>query len=410
MTLAVLRERAGARTPRLAEELRQRDQQSCMSDPAFDRRLLDLAARVAMRSVGNVEPNPLVGAVAVRWMGSTPEVIGIGHHRRFGEAHAERAALSDCMRRGHDPRGATVYATLEPCNHTGKQPPCALGLIEAGVAEVVAARRDPNPLAAGGFEALEKAGIRCRVSGDSRAAIALSDPFVKRVKTGLPWVIAKWAQTIDGRVATRNGESKWISGDRSRKRVHRLRARVDAVLTGMGTVLADDPMLTARDVRRVRRAAMRVVADTDLDMPETAKLVTTARDLRTIVACSAELATGEITRAKRQRLATAGAVVVGVPTIGERLDLAALLRLLASEHGVSSVLVESGPGLLGSMLDADLVDELVVYVAPMMLGDEMARAAAAGRIAPTLSMAQRYELLRAKRIENDLEVVYRRRA
>lgn len=410
MTLAVLRERAGARTPRLAEELRQRDQQSCMSDPAFDRRLLDLAARVAMRSVGNVEPNPLVGAVVVRWMGSTPEVIGIGHHRRFGEAHAERAALSDCMRRGHDPRGATVYATLEPCNHTGKQPPCALGLIEAGVAEVVAARRDPNPLAAGGFEALEKAGIRCRVSGDSRAAIALSDPFVKRVKTGLPWVIAKWAQTIDGRVATRNGESKWISGDRSRKRVHRLRARVDAVLTGMGTVLADDPMLTARDVRRVRRAAMRVVADTDLDMPETAKLVTTARDLRTIVACSAELATGEITRAKRQRLATAGAVVVGVPTIGERLDLAALLRLLASEHGVSSVLVESGPGLLGSMLDADLVDELVVYVAPMMLGDEMARAAAAGRIAPTLSMAQRYELLRAKRIENDLEVVYRRRA
>jgi diaminohydroxyphosphoribosylaminopyrimidine deaminase/5-amino-6-(5-phosphoribosylamino)uracil reductase len=381
-----------------------------MSDPAFDRRLLDLAARVAMRSVGNVEPNPLVGAVVVRWMGSTPEVIGIGHHRRFGEAHAERAALSDCMRRGHDPRGATVYATLEPCNHTGKQPPCALGLIEAGVAEVVAARRDPNPLAAGGFEALEKAGIRCRVSGDSRAAIALSDPFVKRVKTGLPWVIAKWAQTIDGRVATRNGESKWISGDRSRKRVHRLRARVDAVLTGMGTVLADDPMLTARDVRRVRRAAMRVVADTDLDMPETAKLVTTARDLRTIVACSAELATGEITRAKRQRLATAGAVVVGVPTIGERLDLAALLRLLASEHGVSSVLVESGPGLLGSMLDADLVDELVVYVAPMMLGDEMARAAAAGRIAPTLSMAQRYELLRAKRIENDLEVVYRRRA
>lgn len=380
-----------------------------MSDPAFDRRLLDLAARVAMRSVGNVEPNPLVGAVVVRWNGSTPEVIGIGHHRRFGEAHAERAAIADCVRRGHDPRGSTVYATLEPCNHTGKQPPCTRSLIDAGVAEVVTARRDPNPLAAGGFEALEKAGIRCRVSGASRAAIALSDPFVKRVKTGLPWVIAKWAQTIDGRVATRSGESKWISGDRSRKRVHRLRARVDAVLTGMGTVLADDPMLTARDVRRVRRSAIRVVADTDLDIPESSKLVTTAQTLRTVIACSAELATGEITRAKRDRLAAAGAVVVGVPTVGERLDLAALLRRLASEHGVSSVLIESGPGLLGSMLDADLVDELVVYVAPMMLGDEMARAAAAGRIAPTLSMAQRYELLRAKRIENDLEVVYRRR-
>jgi diaminohydroxyphosphoribosylaminopyrimidine deaminase/5-amino-6-(5-phosphoribosylamino)uracil reductase len=282
-------------------------------------------------------------------------------------------------------------------------------LIEAGVAEVVAARRDPNPLAAGGFEALEKTGVRCRVSGASRAAIALSDPFVKRVNTGLPWVIAKWAQTIDGRVATRSGESKWISGDRSRKRVHRLRARVDAVLTGMGTVLADDPMLTARDVRRVRRSAIRVVADTDLDIPESSKLVTTAQSLRTVIACSAELAKGEITRAKRERLAAAGAVVMGVPTVGERLDLEALLRRLAGEHGVSSVLIESGPGLLGSMLDADLVDELVVYVAPMMLGDEMARSAAAGRIAPTLSMAQRYELLRAKRIENDLEVVYRRR-
>lgn len=362
-----------------------------------------------MRSAGNVEPNPLVGAVVVDWSRGAGEVIGIGHHRRFGAAHAEREALADCVRRGRDPRGATVYATLEPCDHTGKQPPCTRAIVESGVAEVVAARRDPNPLAAGGFESLQKAGVRCRVCSESRAAIALSDPFVKRVRTGLPWVIAKWAQTIDGRVATRNGESKWISGDRSRKRVHRLRARVDAVLTGMGTVLADDPMLTARDVRRVRRAAIRVVADTDLDIPETSKLVATANELRTIVACSAELAQGAITREKRERLAAAGVRVEGVPTVGERLDLAALLKRLASEHGVASVLVESGPGLLGSMLDADLVDELVVYVAPMMLGDEMARAAAAGRIAPTLSMAQRYELLRAKRIENDLEVVYRRR-
>lgn len=381
-----------------------------MSDPAFDRRLLDLCARVAMRSVGNVEPNPLVGAAVVRWDNGVPRVIGVGHHRRFGEAHAERAALADCFRRGHDPRGATVYATLEPCNHTGKQPPCTLGLIEAGVAEVVAARRDPNPLAAGGFEALDKAGVRCRVSGASRAAIALADPFVKRVKTALPWVIAKWAQTIDGRVATRNGESKWISGDRSRQRVHRLRARVDAVLTGMGTVLADDPMLTARDVRRVRRRAIRVVADSDLDIPEGSQLVRTARVLRTVVACSSELAVAEITREKRERLTAAGVIVMGVPLTNGRIDLKELLRRLASEHGVASVLVESGPGLLGSMLDADLVDELVVYVAPMMLGDEMARAAAAGRIAPTLSMAQRYELLRAKRIENDLEVVYRRRS
>lgn len=380
-----------------------------MSDLDADQRLLDLAARVAMRSVGLVEPNPLVGAVVVRWDGGSPRVIGLGHHRRVGGWHAEREAIEDCLRRGENTKGASIYVTLEPCNHTGRQPPCTRAILDAGIARVVMARRDPNPVAAGGAEALESAGVHCRLSTASKAATALSDPFVKRITTGMPWVVAKWAQTIDGRVATRSGESKWISSDRSRRRVHRLRARVDAVLTGMGTVLADDPMLTPREVRRVRRAAMRVIADTDLDIPENAKLIASARSVPTLVACAADLAAGPVTREKRDRLAAAGVGVIGVPTIGNRLDLRTLLKRLCSDHGVSSVLVESGPGLLGSMLDADLIDELVVYVAPLMLGDEMARAAAAGRIAPTLAMAQRYELLRAKRIDNDLEVIYRRR-
>ncbi|MBN8599125.1 MAG: bifunctional diaminohydroxyphosphoribosylaminopyrimidine deaminase/5-amino-6-(5-phosphoribosylamino)uracil reductase RibD [Planctomycetes bacterium] len=370
-----------------------------------DRVMLDLAARVACRAEGYVGENPLVGAVVVR----DGRVIGIGHHRRFGDVHAERAAISDCTRRGENPRGATMYVTLEPCSHTGKQPPCADLLIESGIAAVVCARRDPNPIAAGGAAKLEKAGVRVRFSSASSAAIALSDPFVKRVTTGLPWVIAKWAQTIDGRIATRSGESKWISSDRSRRRVHAIRARVDAVLTGMGTVLADDPMLTARDVRRVRSRAIRVVADSDLDIPEDCALVKTARDVRTVIVCEKELATTEITREKRMRLTMAGVLVIGVPMRGPGLDLRELLAELAKQCGVSTVLVEAGPGLIGSMIDGDLIDELRVFVAPLMLGDEMAKSAAAGRIAPSLSAAHRYELMRAKRIENDLEVVYRRK-
>ncbi|MBS0191763.1 MAG: bifunctional diaminohydroxyphosphoribosylaminopyrimidine deaminase/5-amino-6-(5-phosphoribosylamino)uracil reductase RibD [Phycisphaerales bacterium] len=375
------------------------------SSEQLDRAMLDLAARVAWRADGYVGANPLVGAVIVK----SGRVIGIGHHRRFGDVHAERAAIDDCIRRGEDPRGATVFVTLEPCSHTGKQPPCSDLLIRAGVGEVVCARRDPNPLAAGGSGRLKEAGITVRFTDASRLAISLADPFVKRITTGLPWVIAKWAQTIDGRIATRSGESKWISSDRSRRRVHRLRARVDAVLTGMGTVLADDPMLTARDVRKVRSRAMRVIADSDLDIPETSALVRTATETPTIVFCEKELATAEITCEKRKRLAELGVQVEGVPGRGTGVDLREVLCVLAGRFGVSAVLVEAGPGLLGSMIDGDLVDEMCVYIAPMMLGDEMARSAAAGRIAPTLAAAHRYELMRAKQIGNDLEVVYRRR-
>ncbi|MGH7245094.1 MAG: bifunctional diaminohydroxyphosphoribosylaminopyrimidine deaminase/5-amino-6-(5-phosphoribosylamino)uracil reductase RibD [Phycisphaerales bacterium] len=378
------------------------------STEQLDRQMLDLAARLACRADGYVGENPLVGAVVVR----DGRVIGMGHHRKFGEIHAERAAIEDCRRRGENPRGASMFVTLEPCSHMGKQPPCAGLLIREGVAEVVCARKDPNPTAAGGAEKLRAAGVSVRFTSVSASAVSVSDAFVKRVTTGLPWVIAKWAQTIDGRIATRSGESKWISSNRSRRRVHQIRARVDAVLTGMGTVLADNPLLTARDVRKVRSMAIRVVADSDLDIPETSELVRTAKQVPTVVVCERELATTEIAKAKRERLLAAGVriVGVGVGAKGTGVDLRELLQVLASEFKVSSVLVEAGPGLLGSMIDGDFLDELRVYVAPLMLGDEMARSAAAGRIAPSLTAAHRYELMHVKRIDNDLEVIYRRRA
>ena len=378
------------------------------ADPRAARKWLDLAARLGLRGGGDVEPNPMVGAVLV----NDGRLVGCGHHRRFGGPHAEREALDDCSRRGETASGATCYVTLEPCNHHGKQPPCAAALADAGVARVVYARADPDPAAAGGARFLGARGVRCEQSDASPLATGLAAPFAKRIATGLPWVIAKWAQTIDGRIATRTGESKWISGAPARVRVHRLRARVDAVLTGIGTVLADDPMLTARDVSRVRRVARRVVADTDLDIPLTSALVRTAREWPTIVACERSLTLVTFSARKRAAFDQAGVELLSVAdhAPGRGLDLRELLTLLARHHGVATVLVESGPGLLGSLFDDDLIDEAVVYVAPMLLGDELARSVAVGRVAASLTQARRFRLCRVKRLGDDVELTYRREA
>ncbi len=366
--------------------------------------MLSLAARLALRGQGDVEPNPLVGCVIVL----DGKVLGAGHHRRFGHAHAERDALDSCARLGNDPAGATVYCTLEPCACAGRQPACVDALISARVARVVFAREDPTPGKGGGAARLREAGIAAERSNACPLATGLSAPFIKRATTDLPWVIAKWAQTIDGRVATRAGESQWISGTRARARVHRLRARVDAILTGIGTVLADDPLLTARGIARVRRRAARVVADSDLDIPLESRLVRTASQQPTIVACAAELVRAEITRAKRERLLAEGVIVLGAPmhASGRGIDLRFVLAALRA-RACSSVLVEAGPGLLGALIEADLVDEAVVHVAPLLLGDELARSAAAGRVVERLSGGKRFSLSRVKSLNADVELVYR---
>lgn len=320
-----------------------------------DRDFLDLAARAAFRAMGDVEPNPMVGAVLVK----AGVVIGIGHHRRFGGPHAEREALADARARGHDPHASTAYVTLEPCSHHGKTPPCTDALIEAGVARVVAARPDPNPVSAGGARALRVAGIPCDFCGDSDLALRVGDPFVKRTTTTLPFVIAKWAQFHDGRIVTRPDEDRWISGPAARRRVHRLRARVDAILTGIGTVLADDPLLTARDVARVRRVARRVVLDPSLRTPSDAALVRTAGDTPTIIAC-----TRGADPARAADLRSRGVEVVEVPSNPDGLDLHALLRRLARAHHLTTILTEAGPRLLASLFAARFVDLALIHTAP----------------------------------------------
>lgn len=372
------------------------------------RAMLDLAARLAWRGAGYVEPNPLVGCVIARADSAErggERIIGVGHHRVYGGPHAEVDALENAAARGESVRGATVYVTLEPCNAQGKQPACVDALIEAGIGRVVCARRDPHPKGVGGAERLASAGIPVQFTDVSRDAIALSDPFIKRLETGMPWVIAKWAQSIDGRVATRSGESKWISCEASRRRVHRLRARVDAVLTGIGTVLSDDPALTARAGWLRRRVALRVVIDPELEIAEDALLVRTLDEAGLLVICSDEALTAQ--RGKVGILGAKGVEIVALGSQGEvRVD--DVLRLLSDRYQVANVLVEAGPGLTGRLFDGGLVDEAHVYVAPMLMGDELAKGAARGRIIESLSQASRFELARVRRIENDVLLTYRR--
>lgn len=372
---------------------------------SFDHDMLSVAARAALRSHGDVEPNPMVGCVLVR----DGRIIAVGHHRKYGTLHAERDALALCRTAGIDPAGATAYVTLEPCNGQGKQPPCTQALIEAKIARVVYAVRDPNPAKSGGVELLRSRGIVVD-HVENAMCTRLSGPFLKSL-SGMPWVTAKWAQTLDGRIATRTGQSQWISSKDSRRRVHRLRARVDAVLTGLGTVLADDPQLTARHesgARRIRRLATRVVVDSKLMTPVESKLAKTAREIPVLI-LTATPASVDLRQAwDRRRTALESLdvkiVEVGADATGE-VDLSAGLRALCT-HGLTTVLVEAGPRLLGSLLNERLIDEAIVHLAPMIMGDPEARPVATGKPAPNLTDASRWELLRSKRVGPDLELLY----
>jgi diaminohydroxyphosphoribosylaminopyrimidine deaminase / 5-amino-6-(5-phosphoribosylamino)uracil reductase len=364
------------------------------------RRMLDLAGRAALRGFGRVEPNPMVGAVVVK----DGRVIGVGHHRVFGGPHAEVDALGDCRRRGEDPRGGVMYVTLEPCDHFGKQPPCSRAVIAAGVSKVVIARRDPNPVSTGGIDRLRSAGIAVEVCSESRLAVGVSDGFVRRITQGLPWTIAKWAQTLDGKVATRTGDSKWISGEASRRRVHRLRGRVDAIVTGVGTVVADDPLLTVRGVASVRPRVWRVVIDPRVETPAESKLVATARaDGAPVLVLTTAAGLGGAGLARAERLRASGVEVVAASAAGDgtRVDLAGAWRGLLADRGVATVLVESGPRLLASLFEADLVDQAMVFIAPKVLGDGGGRSAVEGRPVELMNAARRLRVDRVSRSGED---------
>ena len=354
------------------------------------RDMLALAARAGRRGMGLVEPNPMVGAVLARG----ERVLGIGHHRRFGGPHAEAEALARCRALGHDPRGSTLYVTLEPCASRGKQPACALVVIEAGIDRVVAARADPHPTKGGGAELLRAAGIPVEFTAECDAAARLAEPFIHRLSTGRPWVIAKWAQTEAGDLARGADGSRWISGTPARRRVHRLRARVDVVLTGIGTVLADNPLLTARGVHP-RRVARRVIVDPRLQLPPDSQLVRTCRQVPVTAACLPDAAADRV-----HVLRDLGVEVIEVPAHAAdgRMDLPALLVLLRQQHHAGTVLVEAGPRILESFLRAGLVNEAVVHVG----STRQTRSPRAGPAA----LLSGFEHTRARRIGPDAEHLF----
>lgn len=350
-----------------------------------DEQHLRRALKLAARGQGRVEPNPQVGCVITR----RGRVISEGYHRRFGGPHAEIEALRRCT---ISPRGATVYVTLEPCCHHGKTPPCTEVLIEAGVARVVAPLKDPSPHVAGrGFDALRKAGIRVDVGRLHDQAADLIAPYLKLTRQHRPWVILKWGQSLDGKIATRTGDAKWISDQACRTHAHRTRGRLDAILVGVGTVLSDDSLLTCR-VGRPKRIATRVVLDTKLRTPPGSQLVRTARQTPTWIFCARDAPPR-----RARTLEQAGCVLQRVPQTRYGLSLPSILDTLG-QHQMTNVLVEGGGVLLGRFFDLHLMDEFHVYVAPLLIGGQdapgplrtrgVADVAAALRLPPTARLVR----------------------
>lgn len=339
------------------------------------RRALELAAF----GQGHVEPNPLVGCVIARGA----EIIAEGWHRRYGGAHAEVDALALA---GSRAAGATVYVTLEPCRHFGKTHPCTTALIAAQVARVVAAMRDPFPAVSGqGAAELASAGIEVELGVLENEASWLNAPYLKLLRWQAPWVLAKWAMTLDGKIATRAGDSRWISSESSRQLVHELRGRVDAILVGSGTALRDDPLLTARPPGP--RLAARVVVDSQATLPLESQLSRTAREVPVIVA-----AVASAPEDNRRRLEAAGCEVLSLSAQTHAERLVELLRELG-RRGMTNVLVEGGGQLLGQLADQGAIDELHVFVAPRLIGGAAAPSPLGGsgiaRLADAIAIAGR---------------------
>jgi len=339
----------------------------------IDHRHMARALELARRGLGRVEPNPMVGAV----LADGRRVLAQGYHREFGGPHAEASVLTEA---GGAARGATLYVTLEPCCHQGKTPPCTEAVIAGGVGRVVAAMEDPFAEVRGrGCRQLREAGIDVQVGLLEDAARRLNAPFIKRQLTARPYVIAKWAMTLDGRLATPGGDSKWISSDESRQWVHSLRSRVDGVLVGCGTVTMDDPLLTVRlgaDATDYGRRPVRIVLDDRLEMPPESRLLKTSDEVPVLVFTSRP-ADGD----RATKLTDRGATVVqlpAAPTGGLRaeggIDLAELLEELG-RRDMTNLLVEGGRQVLSSFFQQDQIDSLAVFVAPKLIGGDPTHAA-----------------------------------
>lgn len=322
---------------------------------AADSKYMKRALTLARKGIGKTAPNPVVGCVIVK----NGTVVGEGWHKRAGGPHAEVHALRMA---GDAARGADVYVTLEPCSHTGKTPPCCDALINAGVRRVVAGMSDPNPLVNGqGLQALERAGIQTSCGVLEGQCREINRPFIKHVTTGLPYVTFKCAMTLDGKIASVTGDSRWISGEKSRLQVHRMRAVNDAIMVGVDTIIADNPQLTVRHVKG--RDPQRIIVDTRLRTPETVGVLEGGAASNTIIA------TSEANPLIHRPYIRQGATVIVCEERNGRVSMADLLKKLGG-LGIQSILLEGGSRLAGDMLKQALIDEYVIFIAPKIIGSD----------------------------------------
>lgn len=393
---------------------------------AADARFMRRAIELAWRGWGWTNPNPLVGCVLVR----DSRIIGEGWHEKCGQAHAERNALADCARRaaeepagercadaapnadparGHA-RGATAYVTLEPCCHTGKQPPCTEALIAAGVARVVVGSRDPNPLVAGkGSAKLREADIRVDEDALRAECDELNPIFFRFISRKTPYVVAKWAMSADGKIACASGDARWVSGPESRRDTHELRHRLAAIAVGIDTVLADDPLLTCRRQDEPGNQPLRVVLDSRLRIPEDCALVRSCAQGEAplaVATCASVDDPATDAGAKAQRLHALGVEVLHVPQ--DAVGHVAVRPLLSAlgEKGIDSLLVEGGSGIHGAFFDEGAVDEVVVYLAPKVVGGADAPGPVAGAGAAKMAEATALGCPRAHALGDDLKITF----
>lgn len=365
-----------------------------------DQHWMQVALELAKRGQGYVEPNPMVGCVVVRH----GELIASGFHKCFGGPHAEVNAIESLD--AQTVSESTIYVTLEPCAHYGKTPPCVELLLKKPPARIVIAMEDPFEQVAGlGIGKLKQAGIDVTVGVLGDQARELNAPYLKRLSSRLPWVIAKWAMTLDGAIATSTGDSKWISNERSRQQVHRLRSRVDAILVGSATVLADDPMLTARlgAGESVARKAIRVVLDRRFRIGSSSQLVRTARQTPVWVAVDQRVLRSM--PQKRSEFEESGVDFLELDVQSavdvSQAELTQVLGAIVSRGG-TNVLVEGGAGVLGSFFDAKLVDQVECYIAPRVIGGQDARRAVAGLGVESIAGGCEFQSIRWDAIDGDL--------
>jgi len=361
--------------------------------PAEKKRYMMEALRLARKGRGMVSPNPLVGAVIVQGN----KIVGSGYHHFYGGPHAEVYALKSA---GERARGADLYINLEPCCHRGKTPPCTDALIKSGIRRAFIGITDPNPLVSGrGIRKLRKAGIEVATGILQKECRLLNEPFIKYITQKVPFVVLKLAATLDGKIATTSGDSRWISGEAARRLVHRLRSEVDAVLVGSGTVLADDPQLTVRHYSGAnRKNPVRIVVDTRLRTPLSSQLLRTAHEIKTIIATTQQAPKSKISKIKQ-----CGAEVFVASSRNGRVDLKRLMRHLA-QQGIAYVVVEGGSELSAAALRDGVVDKVFFFYAPKIIGGAHAHSMVGGKGVPRISDAIRLTNVHYKKLGEDILV------